>query len=533
VSRQPGPPPRLPGYTYVKLLGLGGFADVFLYEQQMPRQQVAVKVLTDDVVNETVREQFHAEANLMAQVSAHPSIVSVYQADIAEDGRPYLVMEYCPGDNLWVRYRRERFDVPEALRIGVRLASAVEVAHRTGILHRDIKPANVLTTAYDWPKLTDFGIASATGQISEAAGMSVPWSPPETFADPPTGDERADVWALGATVYTLLAGRSPFEQPGASNTTLDLIDRIEKNPLPPIGRDDVPAKLEQVLARSMAKRPVSRFARAIDLARALQEVEIQLQLAPTKIEVPKTAPERERHDGDEDAGHTRIRNLATITPQATPQTSAARTVVRGDAGTPAGAETAVAGATIARPATGIAPEVAGRPVPSSVPGQRSTGLPTPVVAETVHRPVAEPPEEVTGEAPSNSRRSALLAAAAALVAAVAIVAPGGDETNENAPPTAEQQDGLPDDATVTFVPAPSGLVAGPTAGGTAFSWTNDDPQEGDTFLWRRTDPGADSGLRPVEEPSVVVPAEGRVCIEVLLVRSNARSSEPSAEVCTP
>jgi serine/threonine protein kinase len=167
-ARHPAAPPDLRGYTYQQLLGSGGFADVFLYQQHMPRRQVAVKVLLADVVTESVREQFHAEANLMAQVSTHPAIVSIHHADIADDGRPYLVMEYCPRGNLSVRYRQERIGLAEALRIGVRLSGAVETAHRTGILHRAIKPANVLTTEYGGPALTDFGSSARSPRPSAA-----------------------------------------------------------------------------------------------------------------------------------------------------------------------------------------------------------------------------------------------------------------------------------------------------------------------------------------------------------------------------
>src|SRR5690625_4811379 len=91
----------------------------------------------------------------MPQPSAHPPIVTIYHADTAGDGRPYLVMEYCPRPNLSVRYRTAPLGVAESVRIGIRLAGAVETAHRAGILHRDIKPANVLTTDYGWPALTD------------------------------------------------------------------------------------------------------------------------------------------------------------------------------------------------------------------------------------------------------------------------------------------------------------------------------------------------------------------------------------------
>ena len=89
------------------VLGSGGFADVFLYEQNMPRRQVAVKVMLSEVVNDQVRQMFQAEANLMAQLSAHPSILTVYQAGVSSDGRPYLVMELCSAV-LADLYRRRR-----------------------------------------------------------------------------------------------------------------------------------------------------------------------------------------------------------------------------------------------------------------------------------------------------------------------------------------------------------------------------------------------------------------------------------------
>ena len=100
-------PPLLPGLTYVRPLGSVGFADVFLYEQDMPRRAVAVKVLPGDLRDPELVRMFNAEADVLAHLSAHPSIVTVYQAGISADGRPYIVMEYCPG-SLAQRYRIER-----------------------------------------------------------------------------------------------------------------------------------------------------------------------------------------------------------------------------------------------------------------------------------------------------------------------------------------------------------------------------------------------------------------------------------------
>ncbi|KGM14759.1 hypothetical protein N867_16315, partial [Actinotalea fermentans ATCC 43279 = JCM 9966 = DSM 3133] len=156
-----------------------------------------------------------------------------------------------------------------------------------GILHRDIKPANVLVTDFGWPALTDFGIAATTA--TAAVGMSIPWSPPELLADDPHGDARSDVYSLAATVYSLLAGRSPFELPGGPNTAADLVSRIERASLPLTGRVDVPSSLEAVLARAMDRDPARRHHSALALARALQQVEAELSLALTPLDLSDEA----------------------------------------------------------------------------------------------------------------------------------------------------------------------------------------------------------------------------------------------------
>ena len=285
--RLPSRPPVLPGFTHVHVLGSGGFADVFLYEQNMPRRQVAVKVMLDEVVNDQVRQMFQAEANLMAQLSGHPSILTVFQASVSADGRPYLVMELCSA-SLSERYRRERIPVADVLRIGVKIGSALETAHRQGVLHRDVKPSNILMTAYGHPVLSDFGIAASLSESepTEVVGMSVPWSAPEVLLDETPGTIESEVWSLGATVYSLLAGRSPFEVLGGErNGAADLVRRIDRAKLPPTGRTDVPASLERVLARSMSRRPDHRHASVLELLRELQQVESELGAGQTPIEV--------------------------------------------------------------------------------------------------------------------------------------------------------------------------------------------------------------------------------------------------------
>lgn len=286
ARRLPSSPPVIGGFSPVHVLGSGGFADVFLYEQDMPRRQVAVKVLLDEVVDDRVRQMFQAEANLMARLSTHPSILTVFQASVASDGRPYLVMELC-SSSLSERYRREPIPVSEVLSIGIRIGSALETAHREGVLHRDIKPSNILLTAYGNPVLSDFGIAATIGEADpdEPVGMSIPWSAPEVLIDESRGTIQSEVYSLAATVYSLLAGRSPFEIRGGKNGAADLMARIDKGGVKPTGRTDVPPSLERLLAAAMSRKVAGRPSTVMELVRGFQQVEAELGIPQTAADV--------------------------------------------------------------------------------------------------------------------------------------------------------------------------------------------------------------------------------------------------------
>lgn len=279
------------GLTYIRPLGSGGFADVFLYEQDMPRRGVAVKVLPSDVSDPELLRMFNAEADVLAHLSAHPSIVTVYQAGISADGRPYIVMEYCPG-SLAQRYRVERMPVDEVLAIGVKMASALESAHRAGLVHRDIKPSNILVTTFGVPVLADFGISSslATTHGEQLFAMSVPWSAPEVLSEQTTGTIASEVWGLAATIFSLLAGHSPFERMEAGQNTRDhLRRRILRARFPRMARPDVPEALLGVLSQAMSRDPAARYATALELGEALIAVQREIGLAPTPLEVASDA----------------------------------------------------------------------------------------------------------------------------------------------------------------------------------------------------------------------------------------------------
>ena len=287
-KRLPAHPPVLAGYTYSRPLGVGGFADVFLFEQNLPRRSVAVKVLLQDIVDADLLRMFNAEADVMARLSAHPSILTVYDASISSDGRPFLVMELCPA-SMGNRYRAETISVAEILNTGVKIASALETAHRSGLLHRDIKPSNILITTFGSPVLADFGISSSiasSGGDNDVIAMSVPWSAPEVVEERTAGTVASEVWALGSTLYTLLAGRTPFEVDGTGkNSREQLASRISRARYTPISRDDIPPRLQQALSHSMSRDPALRQASMLEFATELQHVQYELGLMPTQLEV--------------------------------------------------------------------------------------------------------------------------------------------------------------------------------------------------------------------------------------------------------
>ncbi|WP_085370326.1 serine/threonine-protein kinase [Leifsonia sp. NCR5] len=561
MRRLASQPPALPGFHFIRLLGSGGFSDVFLYEQELPKRSVAVKVLLTDSVDDAARARFVAEANVMAQLSAHPYIVTIHHADVSADERPYLVMEYCSGPSLGDRFKRERFTVEDALRTGVRLSSAIATAHSVGILHRDIKPANVLTTDFGWPALTDFGIASALEELpvhtaslgslrggdadtgtsgSRSVGLSVPWSPAEMFDDDPQPDVRSDVFSLAATIHTILAGRTPFEVPGRANGTLDLIGRIERGMITPIDRDDLPPSLVAVLRKGMATKRDDRFATAVDFARALQRVELELGFAPTSIDVPnlRVLDESPPASGEDE---TRARSVQTVDAQGL------RPATRPSPSPTANERTETRPGLVEVPPELLAgPTVVRGAMPTVHPEQQSESAP---VEHTMLRPrgaaatasgeaegtdtdAPDAEHEPRASRPGTSRPRWLLpviAAAAVLVVAggvlAAVLVPS---LSPAASPT--QRAGTDQDGTiaVTVVPPPTLVSATRDASGTTATivWKTAKPEKGDQYQWVRegtTDPPTVTAAPKAQLTGLT--AGVPVCIDVATVRSG-RTSEP-------
>lgn len=499
------PAPDLPGYRYERILGSGGYSDVFLYRQALPSRLVAVKVLKKAGLGAAEQARFTAEANAMAGLADHPNIVPVFSAAVSNDGRPYLVMQYYSQPNLSVRAASERLGVPEVLRVGIQIASAVETAHRAGILHRDIKPANLLINQYGAPGLTDFGIAGQLADLDDDddTGVSVPWAAPEVlYATGPTSIQ-SDVYSLAATLWHLLVGRSPFEERGADNSAFAIMRRVRDLPPPPTARPDVPDSLDRLLRQAMSKDVRNRPASAIEFARRLQAIEQELSLPRTQIVVGTDPTE-----GPAVRDTAPPEHYSTAPPTvARPLSVAPQEPLTYRAATPA----AAAGA----PPTDVRPDAF---------AAQATGGPVRYApTDGPHAP------SVRSVEPQARRRIAgpLLAVVAAVVVVGAgvtafVVASGGDDPKPTSTLTDDpgtQNAGLPGENVPPGVPKITATRSGTNV---TFRWTYDARRSDDTFSWRETTGAKRAGTATA--PAVRLSAPDRTCLQVRVVRADGTNA---------
>ncbi|GAB2980976.1 serine/threonine-protein kinase [Saccharothrix stipae] len=280
---------QLPGLADLTPLGQGGFATVHRARQVQLNREVAVKV--DDRVLRTERDRrrFLREAHAAARLSGHPHVVAVHDANVTPEGIPYLVMELCPGGSLADLVRREGpLSAARVREVGVQLADALAAAHAEGVLHRDIKPGNILLDRYGTVKLADFGLAAlldAEGSSTVTRdALSPSYAPPEAFAmAQPT--PAADVYALAATLYDLLAGKPPRPVPWPVES-FDHLGAVLRSPVPLV--PGVPPDLHETLVRALHPDVAHRTPSAARLRQELQD-----GLRPESRDVPGVVRPRE------------------------------------------------------------------------------------------------------------------------------------------------------------------------------------------------------------------------------------------------
>jgi hypothetical protein len=478
-------PPQISGYQYVADIATGGYSVVYRYRQRSPRRDVAVKVLTGFGAAPVEPEQRDAEADMMAKLGNHPNIVQVIVADVAPDGRHYIIMPYYAGRSLAELVAERPLAVGKVLRVGVQIAGALDAAHRLGLLHRDIKPANILLDEYGTPRLTDFGIAGWVGpdQRSDAGGLSLPWSPAEVIAGAESR-RASDVYSLGATLFHLLTGQPPYARPADTREALEW--RVQNTVAPPTDRTDMPAAFESLLARMLAQAPERRPESASMVAAELRDIETALG-GPAPADAP---------------WHS---------------TTAGTTLP------PRFEKTSLRAAPVAEPAPRTDAWQAGR-VPVRVLQQPPTGAA--VTDATVLRPISTWTGTPSADEPEVRRTHAskwVLALAATVACAVVI---GGIvwSAHGSPAPVGTPTNGVSQNAGVDDLPLGAVMVTGHRSGGAiTFSWTYDGAEATDTFLWRIA--GTDAATRAAA-PSVTVPdkAGTQVCIQVKVVRTGGTGS---------
>jgi serine/threonine-protein kinase PknK len=264
-------PFEVEGYRDVSQIGRGASSTVYKgYDPELSRW-VAIKVLLTDDPDDPARKRFRREGEITANLGKHPHIVQVLGTGFTASGSPYVVMEFFEQGSIGDRLRSSgAFTVEQTLDIGEKIADAVSAAHRAGVLHRDIKPQNILLSEYG-PALGDFGIArtSANLEWSQSLDQLTPMhAAPEVLLGG-TSTVQSDLYALGSTLYAMLAGRPPFAgAPGEAPLRYQV--RVVQEPVPPIPRADLPPSVVEAIECALAKSPADRYGSAIELRDVLR-----------------------------------------------------------------------------------------------------------------------------------------------------------------------------------------------------------------------------------------------------------------------
>ncbi len=266
---------RIGKYEVVRKLGEGATSEVYLCHDPFSERDVAVKVVFTEVFKDPERGKlykklFVTEASLAGKLS-HPHICQIFDA-VADQDLHYIVMEYVDGGTL------EKFCHPEGLlpvqkvvEIVFKCTRALEFAHKMGITHRDMKPANILYTGDTDVKVTDFGAALiASGETTQISAIGSPaYMSPQQVKEHPL-DHRTDIYSVGVVMYHLLTGRLPFQ---ASNNFSLIYQITNVEPPPPSSfRPEVPAAVDEIVRRAMAKDLEQRYANWEDFSLDLAEV---------------------------------------------------------------------------------------------------------------------------------------------------------------------------------------------------------------------------------------------------------------------
>lgn len=272
-------PPSLDGYDLLRKLGEGGMGEVHLVRHAATGQIYAMKILFPALAEQpTLLERFQREARHAARLD-HPNLVRGFGAgQDAATGLHYLLMEFVDGPSVQrLLEQLGRLTVPDAVRIAIDIVRALEHLHTRGIIHRDLKPENVLLTAAGLAKLTDMGLSKEINLASSLTqtrhGFGTPFYVPyEQAVNARAADERSDLFALGATLYHMLAGQLPF----FGNTVLEILEKKAQGDFIPVRQlcSEAPAELDLLVSRLLARKPSERPQTASEVIVALERLNL-------------------------------------------------------------------------------------------------------------------------------------------------------------------------------------------------------------------------------------------------------------------
>ena len=284
-------PNLIEGYLLEKKLGQGAFGSVYKAVHKQTNAVVAVKTIRPQLVSsERDIARFLREAETGRQL-VHPHILRIHDAGEC-NGSHYIAMEYIPGREVSKLIQEYgRLDVGYTMRIGIQISNALQHAFEKGIVHRDIKPDNIMVVQEPRKgviaKLVDFGLAKCfteagtSGLTAPGEGMgTLAYMPPEQLDNALNADQRSDIYALGATLYHMLAGQRPFNE----KTTRSFIMKILHHKPDPLRKHNpqAPQELEDIVTRAMAKKPEDRYQAPKDLEHDLVTLFKQLAAAPAR-----------------------------------------------------------------------------------------------------------------------------------------------------------------------------------------------------------------------------------------------------------
>lgn len=315
-------PPRIGRYSLVRRVGAGGFATVWLARDEQLDAEVAVKILSDNWIDEDdVRSRFLAEGRFLRRVDS-PHVVGVHDVGETEDGRPYLVLTYADGGSLADRIKAGPLEIAEVVDIITQVGSGLKQLHARGVLHRDVKPGNVLfrtDESGDRAMLGDLGLGKSletVSQLTMPGGTPAYVAPEQVMGD--RLDHRADLYSLGAVAYAAFTGQAPH-----GLMSLGAVMRIESPP-PSMStlREDVPPAIDAVVRRALEPNRDKRWPDLDSFLNALREAH-ETGKIPAGLVPAEELPVPAGPGGVDQETALSAANAPTVAPSTEPATVAA------------------------------------------------------------------------------------------------------------------------------------------------------------------------------------------------------------------